>query len=107
MAARAELRHGESLGFGCAADAPRGLIVELNDQVGAQSVGFVVVEGPVLNLQLQRPGAGRKSAVICRGQHLDLWRQVVQPFADLLHCSWWGNFLQLSTWFGAGDWRGF
>ena len=107
MAARAELRHGESLGFGCAADAPRGLIVELNDQVGAQSVGFVFVEGPVLNLQLQRPGAGRKSAVICRGQHLDLWRQVVQPFADLLHCSWWGNFLQLSTWSGAGDWRGF
>ena len=99
MAARTELGHGDGFRLGAAADASGRLIIQLEDEVGTEPIGLVGIEGPVLNLELQRPGPGREGAVICGGQDVDLWGPVVQPFLEFLNCSWRGNFLQLSTWF--------
>ena len=99
MAARTELGHGDRFRFRDAADASGRLIIQLEDQVGTQPIGLVCIERPVLNLELQRPGAGRQGGVIRGGQDIDLWGPVVQPFLEFLNCSGWSNFLQVSTWF--------
>jgi len=81
-------------GGGGVADPLGGGAIELHHQMGAESERTGIDQGPVLHLQLQRPGARRQQGAVGRGQDGDVGIVPIQLGAELLHQGRWGHLLQ-------------
>ena len=66
---------------GGVADAQGGGVIELHHQMGPESKWTGIREGPVLHLELQRPGARRQQGAIGGGQDQHLGIPLIQAGA--------------------------